>query len=143
VARLGIVNLQTWLAVAQQAGYRSRALAKGLKVSQRQLQRYTQAAFGRSPQRWLDEWRLRAASNMLKKSRSVKAVAFSLGFKQVSHFSREFKRHYGQPPSTFVRWNHQGVTANASQSEMYFPELAGNAVRYIGCPPQITNVRVG
>jgi len=49
--------------------------------------------------------RLALAAGMLKKNRSVKTVCFQLGFKRVSHFSREFKSHYGIPPTQFLRWS--------------------------------------
>jgi AraC-like DNA-binding protein len=42
---------------------------------------------------------------MLKRFQSVKTVAFRLGFKQVSHFSREFKLQYGVSPTDFLVWN--------------------------------------
>jgi hypothetical protein len=35
----------------------------------------------------------------------VKTVAFRLGFKQVSHFSREFKLQYGVSPTDFLVWS--------------------------------------
>jgi AraC-like DNA-binding protein len=60
--------------------------------------------FGRSAQEWLDELRLSAAAPLLRKRRSVKWVAYNLGFKQVSHFSREFKRHYGLSPTGYLAW---------------------------------------
>jgi len=100
--RFDIKNLQKWLMMAEGSAYRASALAKNLGVCQRQLQRYTQRVFGCTPQQWLDEQRLVAAAERLKGSRSVKSVAFSLGFKQVSHFSREFKRYYGQSASAFL-----------------------------------------
>jgi AraC-like DNA-binding protein len=39
---------------------------------------------------------------LLKKQRPVKIVALDLGFKQLSHFSREFKRRYGLSPTAYV-----------------------------------------
>jgi AraC-like DNA-binding protein len=65
---------------------------------------------------------------MLKKNRSVKTVCFQLGFKRVSHFSREFKSHYGIPPTEFLRWSdlHGGPPLRAGES-----------------PRQITDVRTG
>ena len=43
-----------------------------------------------------------AAGEKLKILRSVKQVAFEYGFKQVSHFSREFKLCFGVPPLAFL-----------------------------------------
>ncbi|HXR46659.1 MAG TPA: helix-turn-helix transcriptional regulator [Candidatus Limnocylindrales bacterium] len=98
-------NFQQWLEMAQKSNYSATLLSKKLKVSPRQLRRFTHVDFGRSPQNWLNEQRLVRAGKMLKRLRSVKAVAFQLGFKQVSHFSREFKLQYGVAPTAFLNWN--------------------------------------
>ncbi len=52
-----------------------------------------------TPEQWLIELRLKDASVMLKKVKSVRSVQEKLGFKYASHFSREFKRYHGKPPS--------------------------------------------
>lgn len=88
-----------WRRLARRAKYRAGGLAALLEVSRRQLQRHTRRAFGKSPQEWLDQERLKHAAKSLRSGGSVKLVAFSLGFKQVSHFSREFRRFHGVPPS--------------------------------------------
>ncbi len=103
--RAEIYDLQWWRAQAAAAGYHAGRLAKEIRVSRRQLQRYTQRFFGASPQDWLNQERLRLAGDLLKEHRSVKQVAFRLGFKQVSHFSREFKSHYGLCPVSYLEWN--------------------------------------
>src|SRR5882724_10124772 len=100
MARTAAHNLDQWLALARESSFQARALSKRLKVCPRQLQRYTQHLFGRSPQHWLNEQRLVLAADFLQKEGCVKTVAFKLGFKQVSHFSREFRRFYGVPPTT-------------------------------------------
>ena len=94
-----------WLEMAEKSAYQATVLAKELRVSQRQLRRYTRASFGRSPQNWLNEQRLVQAAEMLKRLRMAKTVAFQLGFKQPSHFSREFKLHYGVSPTRFLAWS--------------------------------------
>ncbi len=103
--RVHIRDQEHWWELAQQAHYRSPALASLLSVSPRQLHRYTRKNFGRSPQAWLDDQRLARATGLLRQWRSVKAVSYELGFKQVSHFSRVFKRRYGMPPGRYVVWS--------------------------------------
>src|SRR6266404_6785429 len=104
MARIDIYDLEYWRRVALESRYCVRSVCTKAGVSQRQLQRYTRLIFGRSPQQWLNEERLMSAGNRLKESRSVKAVAWDLGFKQVSHFSREFRCYYGLSPSAFLAW---------------------------------------
>ena len=67
----------------------------------RQMERYFQDDFGCSPHEWLQEQRMVAARQLLMESNSVSSVARQLGFKQISHFSREFKRYYDLTPSVF------------------------------------------
>jgi len=103
--RVNIRDRDQWFELAQRARYRSVTLASLLSISPRQLHRYTRKVFGRSPQAWLDEQRLWMAAGLLRRWRSVKVVAYELGFKQVSHFSREFKLRFGISPARFVAWS--------------------------------------
>lgn len=91
-----------WRHLAQVSSYNARLLACLCQISPRQLRRYFQKRFGRSPQDWLNEQRMISAGKLLADAQSVKEVAFTLGFKQVSHFSREFKHFYGLPASKFA-----------------------------------------
>ncbi len=90
---------QRWLRLAGQSAYKASNLASISGVSIRQLERYFQEDFGSSPRVWLNEQRMIAARQLLPEAESVKAVAFDLGFKQCSHFCREFKRYHGIRPS--------------------------------------------
>ena len=119
-------NASDWLEIAKKSAYQATVLAKELSISQRQLRRRTHANFGRSPQKWLNEQRLVQAAEMLKRMRIVKIVALRLGFKQLSHFSREFKLHYGISPTRFLIW---------SDNETNLHRLGTKR------PRQITNVR--
>ena len=94
--------LAQWVCLACQSGYKAGALAKMRGVSTRQLRRHCQHTFGRSPQDWLDEQRIIAAGYLLKEFQCVKVVSLDLGFKQVSHFCRQFKSYYGLTPTAFV-----------------------------------------
>ena len=113
--RVNIRDQRQWIDWARRARYRSSPLASLLGVSARQLHRYMRALFGRSPQAWLDEQRLAQAATLLPRLRSVKMVSYELGFKQVSHFSREFKRRYGIPPTEFVKRRDAEMATGPSQ----------------------------
>ena len=89
------------MSLARKAGYRSRELARLCQISPRQLERYFRARYKRSPQEWLDELRLHEATDMLRKRKQVKEVAFELGFVHPSHFIRKFKQIYQCTPLKF------------------------------------------
>ncbi len=71
-------------------------------VSVRQLQRHFLEQMGRTPKVWLNEQRMIAARKLLQEGSPVKAAASQLGFKQASHFCREFKRCYEMTPRQYV-----------------------------------------
>ncbi|HKO90483.1 MAG TPA: helix-turn-helix transcriptional regulator [Polyangiaceae bacterium] len=82
--------------------YSSRALASALKMTPRHLQRIFAVAVGRTPQAWLSERRLHAARQLLLTARTVKEVAYALGFGSASQLSRDFKSQFGVVPSTLL-----------------------------------------
>jgi AraC family transcriptional regulator, dual regulator of chb operon len=94
------------------ARYNARKFAKILGVSTRQLQRNFNHYLKRSPQDWLNEQRIAAARQMLLSGESVKRVAFELGFKQVSHFCRQFKAYNHMTPSQFTNKSLNRPVAN-------------------------------
>jgi AraC-like DNA-binding protein len=102
MTRAVLHSTKQWLALARESSFRADALSQRLSVCRRQLQRYTNRLFGLSPQHWLNEQRLVLAPECLEKEGCVKSVAYQLGFKQVSHFSREFRRFYGISPNKFL-----------------------------------------
>jgi AraC-like DNA-binding protein len=91
-----------WEELAETAHYDANQLAKLCGVSTRQLQRYFHNNLHRSPQNWLNERRLQAAQALLLSGESVKKVALDLGFKQTSHFCRQFKNRNKMTPSQFA-----------------------------------------
>jgi AraC-like DNA-binding protein len=91
-----------WEELAQAAHYDANKLAGLCGVSTRQLQRHFRCRFHCSPQNWLNYRRLLAAEGLLLSGDSVKKVAFDLGFKQPSHFCRQFKCRNKMTPSQFA-----------------------------------------
>ena len=96
-------SLENWNILASKACYRPRKLAELCGVSLRQLQRRFRDEMGISPQAWLSQRRIEVAGEMLLTAQSIKEVSHRVGFKQPSHFSREFKRWFGKTPSDFYR----------------------------------------
>jgi AraC-like DNA-binding protein len=102
-----------WERLAIMARFDCKELAKLNKLSVRQLQRVFHNTFGRTPQDWLNERRILTAQQLLRNGSSIKGVAIDLGFKQSSHFCRQFKIVCGITPSQFK--DHVACTANVVQ----------------------------
>ena len=100
MGRLFLIEGQ-WDRLAETAHYNANELARTCGISTRQLQRHFRRCFRCSPQSWLNERRLQAAQVMLLAGDSVKKVALDLGFKQSSHFCRQFKNRKKMTPSQF------------------------------------------
>ena len=61
-----------------------------------------QAQYKMPPSQWIRERRLIRAKELLAATEmSVTDICYSLGFENVSHFSRLFKEHYGHTPSSY------------------------------------------
>ena len=94
--------VEDWKRLAAAAHYDAKSLAGLCGFSVRQLERDFHQHLGRTPQDWLDERRLKAAQELLLTGQRVKVVALELGFKQVSHFCRQFKLQTNLTPSQFA-----------------------------------------
>ena len=76
-----------------------RDLAKEVCLSESRLWHLFKEATGASPAEWAMKQRLTRALELIETTdMSVKEVAFAVGFKQQSHFSRVFRRVFGRPP---------------------------------------------
>lgn len=89
--------------LAQRSDFSCKNLPGIFQLCPRQVQRKFRDALNRSPQDWLNEERVRAAQSLLLLGTPIKQVAFGLGFKQPSHFSKQFKRYFGLSASHFIR----------------------------------------
>lgn len=123
---------QLFLEHAAPADYHPGKLAERLNISSRQLQRYFRQATGETPKDWLHRQRMKTALRMLKSEDTVKSVAYEVGYKQVSHFSRDFKQHYGITPSKVLKENtEETYRKKAADNEMeteYTTQIRGHKV---------------
>ncbi|MGZ8920135.1 MAG: helix-turn-helix domain-containing protein [Limisphaerales bacterium] len=107
-----------WEKLAREAHFRPNALAELCGVSMRTLQRYFRAQYNQTVSDWLRELRLNEALTSLKDCDSIKEVAFELGYKQPSHFTRDFKKKFGVPPRAMVHPRYTRFPADAPTTKM-------------------------
>ncbi|HKL89396.1 MAG TPA: ATP-binding protein, partial [Salinibacter sp.] len=86
------------------------ALAEEMGLSRVHLYRRLRALIDRSPSELIRSIRLERAAQLLAlDAGAISEVAYGVGFKSVSHFSRAFREQYGQSPTEYA--------ANTSASE--------------------------
>ena len=95
--RLAVVT--NWPERAQAAHYRAQDLAQLCGASLRELQRFFVCHTGHGPHQWLNELRQTEGLALLAAGHLVKQSAHTLHYLDPAHFSRDFKRFYGLPPT--------------------------------------------
>ena len=91
-------------------GVSVRDMAAYVGIDRTHLYRLFMANVGISPQRYLNEYRLKKAVEMMERQQySLGAIALSVGFYDVSHFSRAFVAHYGIQPGAYREQLHQNM----------------------------------
>src|SRR5206468_2761729 len=94
-------------------------LAMEAAVSRSLLDERFRDVLGLSPMRYVNEWRMRVAQDLLSTTEvTVAAIARRVGYDSEEAFSRAFKRSHGQSPSL---WR-AGRSAN-------LPSEGGHAMR--------------
>lgn len=112
-----------WRLLAERSGWKVSTAAQLLGISVRKLERLCQEQLGAAPHEWFHSERMNAAGQLLAAGQTIKLVASQLGYTQPANFSRDFKRHHGRSPRTFVPC----LVATASQS-----------AAPVGSPPDFT-----
>jgi AraC family transcriptional regulator, alkane utilization regulator len=86
-------------------------LARNAAVSRSILAARFVQALGVSPMRYLAQWRLQLAANLLRDEPQLGllAIADRVGYESEAAFSRAFKRHLGVPPAA---WRRSGAPAD-------------------------------
>jgi AraC-like DNA-binding protein len=80
------------------------ALARNLGLSRTQMYPRIREAFGLTPAELIIRFRLERAAQLLPlRQGDVAEIAYAVGFKNLSHFVRCFREHYGQTPAAFGR----------------------------------------
>ena len=90
-------------------------LARLAHMSVRAFERKFHASFHLTPQKYLRKLQMRMASRALVYTHeSLAKVALSCGFADQSHFTREFRRHFGRTPRDYREHYGQGPGAAGS-----------------------------
>jgi signal transduction histidine kinase/CheY-like chemotaxis protein/ligand-binding sensor domain-containing protein/AraC-like DNA-binding protein len=81
------------------------SLAIDLAMSRAQFFRQIKKQTGLTPAQYIDEARFQFARQLLEtgKVNSVKAAAYSVGFRQIKHFSQAFRERFGKLPSNYLK----------------------------------------
>lgn len=88
-------------------------LAKTAGMSPSSFHQHFKSVTGTTPLQYVKELRLIEARRLLSdKSCSISTAAFSVGYESPTHFSRDYSRKFGRPPSRDA-----GVIAAAAQRE--------------------------
>jgi AraC-like DNA-binding protein len=87
-----------WQSLAISAQFKPGRIAILCGVSARTVQRHFRRSYGCTLGQWLRTYRLDMAYQKLAAGEPIKCIAMDLGYKQLSHFSRDFKRQYGCAP---------------------------------------------
>ncbi len=84
--------------------YTVEELARQMAMSKRSLELKTKSLTGLTPRKYIQEIRLTQALDLLenKKVNSVKAMVYEIGGKDVSYFSKLFKKRFGRFPSDYL-----------------------------------------
>ena len=78
-------------------------MARAVGMDRSHLYRRLQTILGRSPETVLQEFRLARAAQLLEQHvGSVGEIAYAAGYKNLSHFGKQFRLHFGVTPSQYT-----------------------------------------
>ena len=79
-------------------------IAESVNLSRSRLYRVFLQNISQSPQRYLTEFRIREACNLLqKRTGSIKEIAYAVGFENPLYFSTAFKQTMGKSPRAYMQ----------------------------------------
>lgn len=116
----GLVSQHFKQGAAAERHYGINDIAREFGISASHCNRVFRHVFGISPRVYLSELVLHEAKLLLSNPRlSVQAVSSILGYRDIAHFSRQFKRWSGMSPSEY-RLASSSVSANVAERDKRF-----------------------
>ena len=101
-----------------------RELSRKLGISERHLRTRVQQALGQSPPRYLAQYRVDRAKDLIAhREFALKDVAERTGFKSIHHFTRTFTRLVGLPPAAWRRAYHDGIRRDVNIDPHFVNDL--------------------
>ena len=101
-----------------------RELSRVLGISERHLRTRVQQALGQSPPRYLAQYRVDRAKDLIAhREFALKDVAERTGFKSIHHFTRTFTRLVGLPPAAWRRAYHDGIRRDVNIDPHFVNDL--------------------
>jgi AraC-like DNA-binding protein len=129
-------RINDWEARVRGAKYRVANLARNVKITSRQLERYFLSTFNCHPKQWIQKIRRKDAWRLKREGLLDKEIAQRLGFKQPSHFSRLFGKPRNAVQTKVKRVEQTRQPAKCRKKilnvvKTHFILLAGQAVSVI------------
>jgi AraC-like DNA-binding protein len=101
-----------------------RELSRVLGISERHLRTRVQQALGQSPPRYLAQYRVDRAKDLIAhREFALKDVAARTGFKSIHHFTRTFTRLVGLSPAAWRRAYHDGIRRDVNINPSFVNDL--------------------
>src|SRR5262245_2776787 len=94
-------KISDWERLALEAQFQPAVMAALCPISLRQLERFFEKQFNKTPSEWTRDLKCRIAQKLISLGWSNKAVVTELNFANESHLCHEFKRVYGRSPQAF------------------------------------------
>jgi AraC-like DNA-binding protein len=101
-----------------------RELSRVLGISERHLRTRVQQALGQSPPRYLAQYRVDRAKDLIAhREFALKDVAARTGFKSIHHFTRTFTKLVGLSPAAWRRAYHDGIRRDVNIDPHFVNDL--------------------
>ena len=101
-AQILLRKLEAWLAENLAQSFSVDEMASRVALSGSHLRRVFRAEYGIGPAQYFQEMKMREARRLLRESAlPIKAISSQLGFNDLAHFYRSFRKHTEMAPAEY------------------------------------------